>query len=141
MSRRLFYSVVPRKSEGIFPLENLPVAIFPTKSCPYGGKLHLIVVGSTLLFPGSTMESPNTIRAGARGLELTTRRSPPHSRTTNAPLFILSLSLFLATNQYEAIIRRTEERLMATCLSLRFGQRQKALFANHVASVTSYRKH
>ncbi|RZS22182.1 hypothetical protein BHM03_00054925 [Ensete ventricosum] len=60
----------PRISEGFFPLENLPVALPPGKSLPYGGKLHLAKVGNTLLFPGSTIESPNTSNAGTFGVVL-----------------------------------------------------------------------
>lgn len=56
--------IIPIKSEGILPSQNLPVGIWSTKSIPYGGKSHLTRVLITLLFPGSTMESPNTIIAG-----------------------------------------------------------------------------
>lgn len=55
---------VPMKSEGIFPLLNLPVGEPPMKSLPYGRKLHFTRVVRLLLFPGSTIESPNTINAG-----------------------------------------------------------------------------
>ncbi|WRX10097.1 hypothetical protein QQP08_002584 [Theobroma cacao] len=54
---------LPIRSEGTLPLENLPVGP-PSKSLPYGGKLLLAMVLRLLLFPGSTMESPNTKTAG-----------------------------------------------------------------------------
>jgi hypothetical protein len=57
---------VPRMSLGTLPLLNLPVALWPGKSWPYGGKLQRISVVRALLLPGSTMESPNTISAGGR---------------------------------------------------------------------------
>ena len=52
------------KSGGILPLLNLPVGNPPTKSLPYGGKLHLTKVLRLLLLPGSTIESPKTSTAG-----------------------------------------------------------------------------
>ena len=52
------------KSDGIFPLLNLPVGTPPIKSLPYGGKLDLIRVLRLLLLPGSTIESPKTSTAG-----------------------------------------------------------------------------
>ena len=52
------------KSEGTLPLLNLPVGFAPLKSFPYGGKLHFIKVLIWLLFPVSTIESPNTKTAG-----------------------------------------------------------------------------
>lgn len=58
---------IPIKSEGIFPLLNLPVACPPMKSRPYGGKLHLKSVTLSLLLPVSTMESPNVKTAGIDG--------------------------------------------------------------------------
>lgn len=60
----IFTYQIPIRSDGITPLENLPVAIFPLKSLPYGGKLHLIIVLMLLLLPGSAIESPNTKTAG-----------------------------------------------------------------------------
>ena len=42
------------------PLLNRPVGLPPRKPAPYGRKLALITVCSRLLFPGSTVESPNT---------------------------------------------------------------------------------
>ena len=36
VSKRV-YDIIPIKSVGIFPLQNLPVATFPGKSLPYGG--------------------------------------------------------------------------------------------------------
>ncbi len=56
--------IQPRKSEGTFPFENLPVAIPPLKFLPYGGKLHFIADMRSLLLPVSTMESPNIMTAG-----------------------------------------------------------------------------
>lgn len=57
-------------SDGTKPLLNLPVGVFPeAKSRPYGKKSHLMkVAGMWLLFPESTMESPNTITAGTVSL-------------------------------------------------------------------------
>lgn len=70
-SREIFYcmnkgerDVIPMMSEEIFPSQNLPVGIPPSKSNPYGGKSHLIRVWISLLLPASTMESPNTKTAG-----------------------------------------------------------------------------
>lgn len=60
----IFTYQIPIRSDGITPLENLPVGIFPLKSLPYGGKLHLIIVLMLLLLPGSAIESPNTKTAG-----------------------------------------------------------------------------
>jgi len=54
----------PRKSEGTFPLENLPVGIPSLNSLPYGGKLHFTIDLILLLLPVSTMESPNIRTAG-----------------------------------------------------------------------------
>lgn len=59
------HSYIPIKSVGIFPLQNLPVGLCVTKSLPYGKKSHLMIVCCTLLFPGSMIESPNVISAGA----------------------------------------------------------------------------
>ncbi len=56
--------IQPRKSEGTFPFENLPVDIPPLKSLPYGEKLHFTTDLRSLLFPVSTMESPNMMNAG-----------------------------------------------------------------------------
>jgi len=54
-------------SPGTKPLENLPVATPPGKSCPYGGKLAFAAVNQLLVLPGSTIESPNTKMAGIFG--------------------------------------------------------------------------
>lgn len=75
---------LPNMSEGILPLQNLPVGFLPAKSLPYGGKLHLTIVFMQLLFPGSTIESPNTIAAGKdAALQLTRAEeaSSPHAAT------------------------------------------------------------
>jgi hypothetical protein len=57
-------TLLPIKSEGTFPLQNLPVGLPPTKSLPYGGKLHLVTVLKLLLLPVSRIESPNEKSAG-----------------------------------------------------------------------------
>jgi hypothetical protein len=56
--------IQPMKSEGTFPFENLPVDIPPLKFLPYGEKLHFKIDIRSLLFPVSTMESPNIMTAG-----------------------------------------------------------------------------
>ncbi|WVZ25903.1 hypothetical protein V8G54_004447, partial [Vigna mungo] len=57
------------KSVPSFPLVNLPVETWLTKSLPYGGKLLLKAESMKLLFPGSTVESPNTYMAETSFLE------------------------------------------------------------------------
>lgn len=69
---------LPSMSEGTLPLLNRPVGVAPSKSRPYGGKLHLAMVSSSLLFPGSTIESPNTNTAGTFALA----GSPPSAVAT-----------------------------------------------------------
>jgi hypothetical protein len=51
----------------ILPSQNLPVALWPGKSLPYGGKLALTTVRMWLLLPVSTIESPNAMSAGTLG--------------------------------------------------------------------------
>jgi hypothetical protein len=58
---------IPRKSTAILPSQNLPVALWPGKSLPYGGKLALTTVRRWLLLPVSTIESPNAMSAGTLG--------------------------------------------------------------------------
>lgn len=60
---------IPIKSVPSFPLVNLPVGTWLTKSLPYGGKLLLKAESMKLLFPGSTVESPNTYMAETSFLE------------------------------------------------------------------------
>jgi len=60
---------IPIKSVPSFPLVNLPVGFWLTKSLPYGGKLLLKGEFMKLLFPGSTVESPNTYMAETCFLE------------------------------------------------------------------------
>jgi len=60
---------IPIKSVPSFPLVNLPVGTLLRKSLPYGRKLLLKAVFMKLLFPGSTVESPNTYRAETCFLE------------------------------------------------------------------------
>ncbi len=55
----LFLAVLPKKSEG-----TLPFGCPPLKSLPYGGKLRFTIVVILLLFPVSTIESPNTKTVG-----------------------------------------------------------------------------
>ncbi|WRX29583.1 hypothetical protein QQP08_022070 [Theobroma cacao] len=56
------------KSVAILPLEKRPVGLPPRKSRPYGAKLLFRTVDIWLLFPGSTVESPNTMIAGTIAL-------------------------------------------------------------------------
>ena len=56
--------IIPMMSDGIFPSQNLPVGIPPSKFLPQGGKLHLAIVLRQLLLPASTMESPKNRSAG-----------------------------------------------------------------------------
>ena len=58
------------------PLLNLPVGVLPGKSIPQGGKLTFgASLGKKLLFPTSTVESPNTKTAGETAAVVSVERA------------------------------------------------------------------
>jgi len=90
---------IPIKSVPSFPLVNLPVGTWLTKSLPYGGKLLLKAESMKLLFPGSTVESPNTYIADTCFLEPSMVATKHDNKSSRRSLEVCIMMAMLMRNE------------------------------------------